>query len=133
MSLIHLPQAKWGSGTGRQVILKGDFDKIEQAVLEGFEFARAPPWNTWTRQRPGQCHGRLQGPGDVVRFSFAAASGPVGGRRPGDGRYRENSTPVTLNFATTGSLWGTEKPNQWYAFTPWRGPATPSSPSRPCR
>ena len=31
MSLIDLPQTKWGGGTGRQVILKGDFAKIEQA------------------------------------------------------------------------------------------------------
>ena len=30
MSLIDLPQTKWGSGTGRQVILKGDFAKISR-------------------------------------------------------------------------------------------------------
>ena len=38
MSLIDLPQTKWGGGTGRQVILKGDFAKIEQAMTEAFEF-----------------------------------------------------------------------------------------------
>ncbi len=32
-----------------------------------------------------------------------------------DGRYRENAAPVTLNLATAGHLWGTEKSNQWYA------------------
>ena len=42
MSLIQLPQTKWGSGTGRQVILKSDFAEIEQAVLEAFELTRAP-------------------------------------------------------------------------------------------
>jgi hypothetical protein len=34
MALIDLPQAKWGSGTGRQVIFKGDFSKIEEAILD---------------------------------------------------------------------------------------------------
>ncbi len=43
MSLIDLPQTKWGGGTGRQVILKGDFAKIEQAVTEAFEFTNGEP------------------------------------------------------------------------------------------
>jgi hypothetical protein len=31
-----------------------------------------------------------------------------------DGRYRENATTATLDLASLGNLWGTEKASQWY-------------------
>ena len=38
----------------------------------------------------------------------------MGGWGPADGRYRENAVPVTLDFATAGSLWGTQsQPVVW--------------------
>jgi len=117
MSLIHLPQAKWGSGTGRQVILKSDFEKIEQAVLEGWQLALAPSLeyvdgaNLQVKATP-DCKARVMlcgfpdplHPGQWVHGGLA------------DGRYRENSQALVLNFAAPGSLWGGEKANQWYGI-----------------
>ncbi|MBW2135911.1 MAG: hypothetical protein JRG72_11935, partial [Deltaproteobacteria bacterium] len=40
--LADIPQSKWGAGTGRQVILKSDFDKIEDAVVEAFDLTYCP-------------------------------------------------------------------------------------------
>ena len=83
MSLIDLPQTKWGSGTGRQVILKGDFAKIEAGGDGGLRIhpgARAGIRGQ--RHPPGQRHGRLPGPGDDVRLSFPPGPGPLGGRGP---------------------------------------------------
>lgn len=117
MSLIDLPQAKWGSGTGRQVILKGDFHKIEQGVLEGFQLHRSPVLDyvdsaTIRVNATGDCKAR------VILCGFPSPLAPglwVDGGLS-DGRYRENATPVSLNFATPGNLWGNEKSEQWYCI-----------------
>jgi len=127
MSLIHLPQAKWGSGTGRQVILKSDFEKIEQAVLEGFQMALAPPLEyvdaaSLRINATADCKAR------VMLCGFPAPLHPgewVSGGLA-DGRYRENSGALVLNFATSGSLWGTEKANQWYGIYALAGAADTS-------
>lgn len=117
MSLIHLPQAKWGSGTGRQVILKSDFDKIEQAVLESFEVLQVPPLEYVDSAKV-----RVQASADCkARAMLCGFPSPL---HPGqwvdgglaDGRYRENSTSTTLDFALSSSRWGTEKPDQWYCL-----------------
>jgi hypothetical protein len=124
MALIHLPQAKWGSGTGRQVILKSDFAKIEQAVVEAFELGQAPSLDYVDNAKV-----RVNATADCkARVMMCGFPSPV---HPGqwvdgglaDGRYRENATSVTLDFATTGSLWGTEKPNQWYCLYALAGPS----------
>ncbi len=115
MALINLPQAKWGSGTGRQVILKGDFDRIEQAVLESFEIGQAPcleyldSAKVWANAGP-DCKARVM----LCGFPSPLHGGQWVDGGLADGRYRENSTPVTLDFAVSGSLWGTEKSHQWY-------------------
>ena len=116
MSLIDLPQTKWGSGTGRQVILKGDFAKIEQAVMEACEFTRGPDLEyldsaTLRVNATADCKAR------VIMCGFPS---PLAQRHwvdggLSDGRYRENAAPVSLNLATAEHLWGTEKPDQWYA------------------
>ena len=116
MSLIHLPQTKWGSGTGRQVILKGDFAKIEQAVMEAFEFTRGPGLEYVDRatirvNATADCKARVM----MCGFPSPLARGHWVDGDLSDGRYRENAAPVSLNLATTGHLWGTEKPGQWYA------------------
>ena len=116
MALIHLPQTKWGSGTGRQVILKGDFDKIEQALLEGFEFTGAPGLEyvdsaTLRVNATADCRARVM----MCGFPSPLARGQWVDGGLSDGRYRENAAPVTLNLATAGHLWGTEKSYQWYA------------------
>ncbi|RJR48272.1 MAG: hypothetical protein C4567_00145 [Deltaproteobacteria bacterium] len=127
MSLIHLPQAKWATGTGRQVILKSDFEKIELAVLEGFQLAQAPPL-----EYVDQANIRVNATGDCrARALLCGFPSPL---HPGqwvsgglsDGRYRENSTSLTLNFATSGSLWGTEKADQWYCVYALAGPSDTS-------
>ncbi len=116
MALIHLPQAKWGSGTGRQVILKSDFDKIEQALLESFHVPRGPSLEYVDSDKvrvpaTADCKARLM----LCGFPSPLHPGQWVSGGLSDGRYRENAVPVTLDFAGSGSLWGTEKTNQWYA------------------
>jgi hypothetical protein len=117
MSLINLPQSKWGSGTGRQVILKSDFDRIEQAVLEGFEIAQPPVLEyqdgaTVRVKATTTCKARLM----LNGFPSPLHPGQWVDCGLSDGRYRENAAAATLNFATAGNLWGTAKPDQWYCI-----------------
>jgi hypothetical protein len=117
MGLIHLPQAKWGSGTGRQVILKSDFDKIEQAVLESFEVRQAPgleyvDGGSIQVNASADCRARVM----LCGFPSPLHRGEWVDGDLADGRYRENATSVTLDFAVSGSLWGTEKAGQWYGL-----------------
>jgi hypothetical protein len=115
MALIHLPQAKWASGTGRQVILKGDFDKIEQAVVESFELAQSPSLEYLNASQvqvnaTADCQARVM----LTGFPSPLHRGVLVDGGLSDGRYRENATPATLDIASPGSLWGTEKASQWY-------------------
>ncbi len=117
MSLIDLPQSKWGSGTGRQVILKSDFQKIEEALLEGFELTGAP-----SLEYVDGAKVRVNATADCkARVLLCGFPSPLhrgqwvdGGLT--DGRYRENAVPALLDFAVAGSLWGGVKPSQWYAI-----------------
>jgi hypothetical protein len=123
MSLIHLPQTKWGSGTGRQVILKGDFAEIEQAVLEAFELTRGPGVEfvdsaTVRVNATPDCKVRVMMSG----FPSPLTRGQWVDGGLSDGRYRENAAVASLNLATPGSLWGSEKSNQWYAVYALAGP-----------
>jgi hypothetical protein len=127
MSLINLPQTKWGSGTGRQVILKSDFEKIEQAVLEGFQLALAPPLEyvdtaSLRVNATADCKARMM----LCGFPSPLHPGQWVSGGLADGRYRENSGALVLNFATSGSLWGTEKANQWYGVYALAGAADTS-------
>ncbi len=124
MSLIHLPQSKWGSGTGRQVILKSDFEKVEEAVLDGLQLTLAPALEyvdtaSIRVNATADCKAR------VMLCGFPSPLHPgqwlTGGLA--DGRYRENSTAVVLNCATASSLWGSEKANQWYCVYALAGAA----------
>jgi hypothetical protein len=124
MALIHLPQAKWGGGTGRQVILKSDFDKIEQAMMECFELGQAPALeyvNAATVQVPAttDCKARLM----LCGFPSPLHRGMWVDGDLTDGRYRENASFATLDLAVTGSLWGSEKPSQWYCIYALAGSA----------
>ncbi len=115
MALIHLPQAKWASGTGRQVILKGDFDKIEQAVVESFELTQKPSLEYLSASQiqvsaTADCKARIM----LTGFPSPLHRGVLVDGGLSDGRYRENVTPATLDMASPGSLWGTEKASQWY-------------------
>jgi hypothetical protein len=123
MSLIHLPQTKWGSGTGRQVILKGDFAEIEQAVLEAFELTQGPGLEfvdsaTLRVNATADCKARVM----MCGFPSPLARGHWVDGGLSDGRLRENAAPMSLNLATAGNLWGTEKSNQWYAVYALAGP-----------
>jgi hypothetical protein len=117
MSLIHLPQSKWGSGTGRQVILKSDFDRIEQAVLEGFDIVKPPVLEyqdgaTVRVKATVTCKARLM----LNGFPSPLHPGHWVDGGLSDGRYRENAATVTANFATAGNLWGSAKASQWYCI-----------------
>lgn len=124
MALINLPQAKWASGTGRQVILKSDFHTIEQALVESFALQDSPALEyldaaTVRVNATPDCQARVMFSG----FPSPLHQGLWITGDLSDGRYRENAMPASLNLATTGSLWGTEKPNQWYAVFAVAGPA----------
>jgi len=115
MSLLHLPQAKWAGGTGRQVILKGDFDKIEQAVVESFELAGSPTLEYLSASQvqvnaTADCKARAM----LAGFPSPLHRGVLVDGGLSDGRYRENAAPATLDLAGSGNLWGTEKASQWY-------------------
>lgn len=115
MGLIHLPQAKWMGGTGRQVILKGDFEKIEQAVVESFELARTPSLEYVSAsvvQIPAtsDCKARMM----LRGFPSPLHQGLFVDGGLSDGRYRENAQAVTLDLTQSHQIWGTEKVNQWY-------------------
>ena len=124
MALIHLPQGKWNSGTGRQVILKGDFDKIEQAVVESFELTQSPPLEYLSASQvqvnaTADCQARIM----LSGFPSPLHRGVLVDGGLSDGRYRENATPALLDLAVAGSLWGTEKASQWYAVLAVAGSA----------
>jgi hypothetical protein len=115
MALIHLPQAKWAGGTGRQVILKSDFDKIEQAVVESFGLAHPPSLEYVSASQvrvnaTPDCLARVM----LNGFPSPLHRGVLVDGGLCDGRYRENAAPATLDMAGAGSLWGTEKAGQWY-------------------
>jgi hypothetical protein len=115
MALIHLPQAKWAGGTGRQVILKSDFDKIEQAVVESFGLAHPPSLEYVSASQvrvnaTPDCLARVM----LNGFPSPLHRGVLVDGGLCDGRYRENAAPATLDLAGAGSLWGTEKAGQWY-------------------
>lgn len=123
MALIHLPQAKWASGTGRQVILKGDFDKIEQAVVESFELAHSPSLEYLSASQvqvnaTADCKARVM----LTGFPSPLHRGILVDGGLSDGRYRENGAPAALDVASPGNIWGTEKASQWYAVYAVAGP-----------
>lgn len=114
---MHLPQAKWASGTGRQIILKSDFDKIEQAVVESFGLAHHPSLEYVSASQvrvnaTADCKARVM----LNGFPSPLHRGVLVDGGLCDGRYRENATPAILDMAAAGSLWGTEKPQQWYVI-----------------
>jgi len=124
MSLINLPQTKWGSGTGRQVILKGDFSKIEQAVVESFELTKSPSLEYLSSSQvrvnaTPDCKARIM----LSGFPSPLHRGVIVDGGLADGRYRENAAPALLDLAVTGSLWGTEKASQWYCVLAVAGAA----------
>lgn len=114
MGLIDLPQSKWGSGTGRQVILKGDFLKEQDAILQVAELM-PPPIPEWVDATEIKVPATADCPAKIMMSGFPNILHPgmVGGGLT-DGRYRENIADVTLDFDLSTSLWGTEKVSQWY-------------------
>ena len=109
MSLLQLPQSKWGGGTGRQVILKGDFAAIEKALVESFEVEGGP-----SLEYIGPSQVRVNATADCkARVMLRGFPSPVhrglwvdGGLS--DGRYRENASPETLDLEIPGHLWGVD-------------------------
>ena len=117
MSLAQLPQSKWWAGTGRQVILKNDFACIETAVLELAELLQVPGL-AWVDNTAVQVAATPDCKARVLLAGFPSPLHPsllvTGGLS--DGKYRENSTDVVMDFDNPAHFWGTEKSNQWYAI-----------------
>jgi hypothetical protein len=122
--LSNIPQSKWGSGTGRQVILKNDFAYIEEAVLELVELLRLPDL-AWVDNTAVKVTATSDCKARVMLAGFPSPVHPTllvdGGLS--DGKYRENSTDVSMDFDTSSHFWGTEKSNQWYVVYATAGSA----------
>ncbi|MFP3866867.1 MAG: hypothetical protein ACLFUU_01725 [Desulfobacteraceae bacterium] len=113
--LADIPQSKWGPGTGRQVILKSDFDKIEDAVVESFDLTYCPDleWVNATQVRipaTADCQARVMMSG----FPCPLHRGLFVDGNLSDGKYRVNSSDTVMDFDTAAQFWGSEKANQWY-------------------
>ena len=115
--LSNIPQSKWGSGTGRQVILKDDFSYIEEALLELVELLRLPDL-TWVDNTAVKVAATSDCKARVMLAGFPSPVHPAllvhGGLS--DGKYRENSADVSMDFDTSSHFWGNEKINQWYVI-----------------
>ncbi len=117
MALLDLPHHKWGAATGRQVILKGDFARIEQAVVESFDLTGSPEM-----EYAGPAEVRVAATEDCrARLMLNGFPSPLhrglwvdGGLA--DGRYRETAGPAALDLGNQAYRWGEEKPNQWYCI-----------------
>lgn len=113
--LADIPQNKWGSGTGRQVILKSDFQKMEAAVVESFDLFYCPDLEFVDAVQvkvpaTSDCRARLM----MCGFPSPLHRGLFVNGGLSDGRYRENSSNAVLNFNNPSTYWGTEKSDQWY-------------------
>ena len=115
--LSNIPQSKWGSGTGRQVILKDDFSYIEDALLELVELLRLPDL-TWVDNTAVKVGATADCKSRVMMSGFPSPMHPTllvhGGLT--DGKYRENSADASMDFDTSSQFWGNEKSNQWYVI-----------------
>ena len=115
--LSNIPQSKWGSGTGRQVILKDDFSYIEDALLELVELLRLPDL-TWVDNTAVKVAATADCKARVMLAGFPSPMHPTllvhGGLT--DGKYRENSADASMDFDTSSHFWGNEKSNQWYVI-----------------
>lgn len=116
MSLMYLPQIKWGASTGRQVIMKSDFAKIEKALLESFEIGCRLSLE-YVAASQARVNATPDCPARTMLCGFPSplqrGSWVHGGLA--DGRFRECANPETLDLAVAGHLWGMEKNSQWYA------------------
>lgn len=117
MSLAQIPQAKWGAGTGRQVILKNDFAFIEAAILELAQVSQVPDL-TWVDQSTVQVTATPDGPARLLLNGFPQPQhrGLLLSGNLTDGKYRENALTVTMSFNTPAHFWGMEKSQQWYVI-----------------
>lgn len=123
MALSDLPQTKWGDGTGRQVILKSDFDKTQRAILEPLPRASLPRLvfvdaSTIRVEASADCLAALQMTGipNIINPAVCVHGGLS------DEKYRSNTANAVMNFAT-GDLYGTEKASQFYALLASAGAA----------
>ncbi len=115
IGLKDLPQSKWNSGTGRQVILKGDFAKTQAAIIQSFGF-QSTPLITWIDNTAIKVSATPDDIAAIMLNGFPSVLHPERRISAGltDGRYRENTADVTLDFDLATNLWGTEKVSQWY-------------------
>lgn len=115
--LIDLPQTKWGSGTGRQVVLKGDFAKLEASILQALGLL-APPELVYIDGTSV----KVPATADCIAATTMLGipnpfqAGTYIGAGLTDGRYRENTADVVCDFDLAADRWGTEKVSQYYAF-----------------
>jgi hypothetical protein len=115
--LIDIPQSKWGSGTGRQVILKGDFAVVEAGVLQSFGL-QGVPTISWVDNTSIKVAASPDDIAAVMLNGFPSVLHPKRFITAGltDGRYRENTADVVMDFDLSTNFWGTEKASQWYAI-----------------
>lgn len=116
MGLADLPKSKWGTGTGRQVILKGDFAAIEAGLFEVPGLIRVPPL-VWVDNTQVRVEATADCPAGVLMLGFPNIMQPgnfiAGGLS--DGKYRMITGNTSMDFDTATTFWGNEKSSQWYA------------------
>jgi len=113
--LINLVKSKWFSGTGRQVILKGDFLDLESAVLQSFGL-QGPPAIEWIDASSIKVPATVDDIASVMLSGFPSILHPGRFISAGltDGKYRENTADVIMDFDLASNLWGIEKASQHY-------------------
>ena len=115
MSLSDLPSPKWVA-SGKQVILKSDFQKIEEAILEPQPRA-AMPSLVLVDVGTIRVEAQIDSPAKVGFSGFSNIYEPASPLNGGlsDEKYRSNTSNVSCIFGS-GDLWGTEQIAQWYAI-----------------
>jgi hypothetical protein len=112
--LDSLPKDKW-SDVGKQPVLKSDLVDIEAAILQGWEL-RDPPRLVWVDATRVQVQATADSPANILMAGFPNIMNPGSLVRAGltDGKYRQNTADVYMDFDTATTFWGTEKVSQWY-------------------
>ena len=115
---MALPNPKWQAGTGRQVILKGDFVVLENAIMNQGSVRMQPPlsWVSVTTVKvaaTADCSAAMQfnGMPNILNPSVQVSGGLS------DGIVRSIVADTSMIFGS-GGLYGTtqtEKVLQWYA------------------
>jgi len=115
MGLAELPKSKWSQGD-KQPILLQDWIDLEGAVLETLAVLGGPGLE-WVDATAVKVPATLGSPARVLMCGFPNVLSPGQFVHDGlcDGKYRENTGDASVDFDISGTFWGSETANTWYA------------------